>query len=130
MKHKKVTSFISHNHTSDACTIKSAMPATSIVDHRQAMPIMYSSHWSGSGGSLIRRPMRLPVIQKLINYRNHTTLMDMNPLLSPIFLHATSICNCQWDGSCRERALNERSVQSPRTTVSYMTRLLSDCYLL
>ena len=88
------------------------------------MPIMYSSHWSASG-SLIRRPMRLPVIQKLINYRNHTTLMDMNPLLSPIFLHATSICNCQWDGSCRERTPNERSIQSPRTVVSICSLTLS-----
>jgi hypothetical protein len=46
--------------------------------------------------------------------------LDMNPLLFPIFLHATSICICQWGGSCRERIPNE-SIQSPTAPVSKMS---------
>jgi len=65
--------------------------------------------------------------------RNHMTLMDMNPLLFLIFLHATSICICQWGGSCRERTPNE-SIQSPAAPVSNMSaccnRLTTFCYSL
>ena len=92
---------------------------TSVVDRGHTMCTMYSSYWS-AWGSLIRRPMHLLVNQKPTSYRNLMTLMDMNPLLFPIFLHATSICICQWGGSCRERIPNE-SIQSPTAPVSKMS---------
>ena len=99
-------------------TMKTSMPAN---ERRRPRPHnVYNVFFLLSAWGLIQRPMHLLVNQKPTSYRNLMTLMDMNPLLFPIFLHATSICICQWGGSCRERIPNE-SIQSPTAPVSKMS---------